>query len=189
MSSSNRATRISLESSCHWLSVDLFTLTMERAMWLRGNLQARSEFRGKILPFSEILQHLVLTVNFNNSVALVLCATWLDQVRVQTIQWNFMPISWLLHPEISDFFTSPKDVRPTKSWAPSGHACSRWSKRDIADLPPSVIQIDSILVVVDRLRKMRHQGACTKTVTSAGVARIIESRVSPCPLFVIGMCK
>jgi hypothetical protein len=47
----------------------------------------------------------------------------------------------------------------------------------ITNLPPSVHQNDSILVVVDKLSKMCQLEACTKTITSAaaGVARMIES--------------
>jgi hypothetical protein len=57
----------------------------------------------------------------------------------------------------------------------------------ITDLPPSVNQNDSILVIVDRLSKMCHLEACTKTITSEGVSRIIENRIfryhgMPCSL-------
>jgi hypothetical protein len=41
----------------------------------------------------------------------------------------------------------------------------------ITDLPPSANNKDSILVIVDRLSKMCHMEACTKAITSEGVAR------------------
>jgi hypothetical protein len=47
----------------------------------------------------------------------------------------------------------------------------------ITDLPKSSNENDSILVIVDRLSKMCHIEACKKSITSEGVARIIENRV------------
>jgi hypothetical protein len=70
-----------------------------------------------------------------------------------------------------------KKVGPLQPLQIPGRRWESISMDLITDLPPSVNQNDSILVVVDRLSKMCHLEACTKTITSAGVARIIESRV------------
>jgi hypothetical protein len=47
----------------------------------------------------------------------------------------------------------------------------------ITDLPPSSNNNDSILVIVDRLSKMCHMEACTKTIPSEGVPRLIVNRI------------
>lgn len=47
----------------------------------------------------------------------------------------------------------------------------------ITDLPPTKRGFDSIVVFVDRLSKMVHLEACTKSVTAAGLARIFEERI------------
>jgi hypothetical protein len=70
-----------------------------------------------------------------------------------------------------------KKVGPLQPLQIPGRRWESISMDLITDLPPSVNQNDSILVVVDRLSKMCHLEACTKTITSAGVAEIIESRV------------
>lgn len=47
----------------------------------------------------------------------------------------------------------------------------------ITDLPPTARGLDTIVVFVDRLSKMVHLVACTKTVTSEGMARLFEQNV------------
>jgi hypothetical protein len=58
----------------------------------------------------------------------------------------------------------------------------------ITDIPITTLGHDSIVVFVDRLSKMMHAAACTKTVSAERLAEIFLARSVQTPWYSIRHC-